>query len=171
VVSAGGGFLAAGNLGFKLAASLLTDSILDGNLSYLNLGPFYAKAEYAISDKSGLGINVAYIANNVTWNDELTSYKYTLKRSNISIMARYNYYFMTRESFELYGGLGVGGRLSSWAFESDDPTFVDVDLPIGIPFAFEATVGFRAYPVESVAIYGEFGGAKSLVQLGIALKL
>ncbi len=171
VFSAGYGFAAPGNVAFKGLVSILADSIQTGELSYMTLGPIYVKGEFAVSDKSGLGINVAYISNNATWTDDVASYDYSAKRTNVSIMARYNYYLQTKDKFELYGGLGAGVRLGGWKLVSDDPTFVDIPSTVAIPLALEATLGFRAYPIENIAIYGEFGIAKSLAQFGIAYKL
>jgi hypothetical protein len=173
IFSLGHGFVAPANAAFRgLAEGLASDTVLGADaLGFRNLGPYYLKGEYMVSDNSGLGLNLAYISNRATWSDEIAGYEYSASRSNLSVMVRYNYYLQTRENFELYGGLGVGMRIGGWKLASEDPTFVDIPSTVAVPLALETTLGFRAYPIDNLAIYGEIGLSKAIAQIGIAYRL
>ncbi|MFY0674214.1 MAG: hypothetical protein JXQ87_12475 [Bacteroidia bacterium] len=173
IFSLGHGFASPANALFGgLVEGLSTDSLLgEDAMSFRNLGPYYLKGEYMLSDNSGLGINLAYISNRASWNDDIAGYNYSANRSNLSILIRYNYYLMTRESFELYGGIGAGLRVGGWRISSDDPTFSGTPPSGAIPLGLEATLGFRVYPIEKLSIYGELGASKGLAQFGIAYRL
>lgn len=173
IFSMGHGFVSPANALFGgLVEGLSTDSVLgEDAMSLRNLGPYYLKGEYMLSDNSGLGINLAYISNRASWNDDIAGYNYNATRNNLSILLRYNYYLMTRESFELYGGLGAGLRVGGWRINSDDPTFSGTPPSGSFPVGLEATLGFRAYPIRNLAIYGEFGASKGIAQFGLAYRL
>lgn len=173
VFSIGHGFVAPANTVFKgLAEGLASDTLLGGDaISFRNLGPYYLKGEYMLSDKAGLGLNLAYISNKATWNDEVLGYNYSAIRNNLSVMARLNYYLQSTENFELYGGLGAGLRVGGWKLASEDPNFVNIPSTVAIPLALEATLGFRVYPITNLAIYGELGLSKGLAQFGVAYRL
>jgi outer membrane protein W len=173
IFSLGHGFVAPANAAFDLLAQEAINDTTVGldQLSFRNLGPYYLKGEYMLSDKSGLGINFAFISNSVSFTEDVSGYENKAIRNNLSIMLRYNYYLQTRESFDLYGGLGAGIRTGGWKIEFEDPTMFNVPGVVLVPLAFEATIGFRAYPIDNLAIYGEVGLSKALAQIGIAYRL
>lgn len=161
----------------------------------------YAGSDSTVSDYSTLGLPGSlgvhyYVESNERWNYglevnyTLSGYKYnyvdtvfttsgmymetynlSFKKSQLRILLRANYYFVQRDKFKLYGGVGAGYRHIFRTTTSNQPGFVETTVKNTIPFTGRIAVGFKYYPLENIGLFGDvgvFGG--SLVQIGVCLR-
>ena len=170
--------------GFVTLLGTISESFNSYNdLKYSSLGPIYLKFEHAISDKVGMGLNLAYATNkweyrydesSTSTNGTTTTNQYTetTDRSTYSILVRMNFHFGESDKFDPYAGFGVGYRNAKWTEKSTSPNGTSgVELKTSVPFGFEMTIGARYYFAEHFGVYLETGLAKSVVQAGLVVKL
>jgi len=98
------------------------------DLEYKSLGPLYLKYEYGVTNRIGLGINLAYATNEWSYRYETTddqgnttTYGESTERDTYSLLARLNYHFGNSERFDPYFGFGVGYRDANWQLNSSGP--------------------------------------------------
>lgn len=172
-----GAAIFSGGYGFMNLSKALFMTTIEGfndvdgaEISSSAFGPLYVKAEYGVGESFSMGLNFAYIGMSASWDDEVNDYNYKVSRNNMSFMLRLNKYWYNDNNIDVYTGFGLGYRTGGWKFESND-TFFDEEPLTAFPFAFEATLGIRGYVTENIALYGEVGASKGLVQVGVSYKL
>lgn len=144
--------------------------------SFKSVGPAFLKYEYAVSDKIGFGLNIAYASATVSYTDDSwfvsgTPSTTSIKWSTISALARMNLHFGNSERFDPFWGVGMGYRTASWKFENDSPNYINTESTGSfMPFGFETTVGARFYLTENIGLYIETGLAKAIIQGGLTAK-
>lgn len=152
------------------------DDYLDQD--YKGVGPLYLKYEYAVTDRIGLGLNLACATNEWSYRYDVTdeqgninSYRESTKLSTWSALARLNYHFGNSDRFDPYFGFGLGYRDANWELTSTGPEGGSgVELKSLMPFGFEFTLGARYFLANNIGIYAEVGGAKSVVQGGLVAR-
>jgi len=148
------------------------------DLNYKGLGPLYLKYEYGVTDRIGLGVNIAYATNEWDYRYQSTDengntvfYNESTERDTYSVLARFNYHFGNSDRFDPYFGFGVGYRDANWKFNSSGPDGGSgVELKSLMPFGFEFTLGARYFFTNNIGLYAEVGGAKSVMQGGLVAK-
>ncbi len=107
--------------------------------------------------------------------------KYSYK--SLSINIRWNVYFINKEKYQLYVGIGLGYRMNTVVSETNIQKYFPVAstsirrLPSGLiqlydlPLGAEVTVGFRGYFYKDLGFYTEVGLAKSLLQGGLCFRV
>lgn len=143
-----------------------------------SMGPVYVKYEHMVTDKLGLGVNFAYTQNSWSYryegfdtNGNSVFYTETTDRTSYSVLARLNAHFGNEEKFDPYIGFGLGYRDANWEQTSNNPDgFSDVSLRGLMPLGMELTIGARYFFTPNIGLYAELGGAKSVVQGGLAVK-
>lgn len=168
------------NLGYgwpNLAKTTLKLVDDEANYKATGIGPIAFRFEYGLNDKIGLGVSVNYSDAGAEWTDTNgnngISYNYSVKRSTLSILPRFNIHFATSDKVDPYFGLAVGFRTTNWKFETNDPSADEaeyIDIPNLVPVGFEAVVGVRVYFTENIGAYTEIGISKGVMQAGLALK-
>lgn len=143
-----------------------------GDVRYTGTGPLYAKFEHAVRDNVGLGVSVAYAANQWEYQYDVNGARYreTTKRSTYSVLARFNYHFGNSDKFDPYLGMGLGYRNAKWTVEDNGPESSGVELKSLMPFGMELTLGARYFFAPNFGLYAEVGAAKSVGQVGLAVK-
>ncbi len=141
-----------------------------GDVKYKGTGPLYFKFEHGVTDKIGLGVNVAYATNqwDYTYRSDSTTWTESTKRSTYSVLARFNYHIGNSDKFDPYLGLGLGYRNAKWTVEDSGPEDSGVELKSLMPFGMELTIGARYFFSPNIAAYVEVGGAKSVAQAGLS---
>jgi opacity protein-like surface antigen len=147
----------------------------EAGYKFTGTGPIYLKYEYGVSEKLGLGINLAYagyeFANTASYSNDQGQeiiFNETTKYNTFSILARLNVHFGDNDKFDPYWGVGLGYRNSNWSYESSDPNGQnDNDFNLNFPFGFETTLGARYFFIPSLGAYAEVGLAKSVFQVGL----
>ncbi|MBX2978350.1 MAG: outer membrane beta-barrel protein [Flavobacteriales bacterium] len=148
------------------------------DLNYKGLGPLYLKYEYGVTDRIGLGVNIAYATNEWSYryqgtdeNGNAAQYTESTERNTYSVLARFNYHFGNSDRFDPYFGFGMGYRDANWKFNSSDPNGGSgVEVKSLMPFGFEFTLGARYFFTDNIGLYAEVGGAKSVFQGGLVAK-
>jgi opacity protein-like surface antigen len=166
-VSLGYGF---GNLSKALVKAAATASGTDSKLT--SVGPVFAKYEYGVSEKVGLGLNLAYIGVKLSddYSSGGTTYTESISYNSLSVLARVNFHFATGDKIDPYFGIGAGYKTGGWKFKSTDSSYVvPVDLKGG-GIGFETTLGIRYLITDMIGLYAEVGVAKAPVQVGLVAK-
>lgn len=175
IISAGYG---ANTLGRQILKAIEQE---DAEIDLTGHNPIFAKLEYAISDKWGLGVN--FFASNIgfkqsydyevlnetgtfTTNRYEDSYSYKVN----AISLRFNRHWEVTEKFDVYFGFGGGTKWGKLEYKSNNPERVEGESINPIPFAMECTMGARYYFTENIGIYSEIGIARSFFQGGLAIK-
>lgn len=139
-------------------------------------GPMFVKYEYAVSDKIGFGLNIAYASAKVTYKDlDYTTssgdiYEASINWSTLSFLARMNVHFGESDVIDPYWGVGMGYRTASWKFDDNDPDYGSESITNLMPIGFETTFGCRFMFASNFGAYVEVGFAKAIFQGGLALK-
>jgi opacity protein-like surface antigen len=154
-----------------------TFNLIDGdNINSSFYGPFYGKAEFALNETVGFGVNFAYAAGSATYmkqDDDIDSlfYDAAVKYKAYSILARFNFHFGNSDKFDPYAGIGFGYRNNNYSYSGGDPDNPDSDVNGLFHMGMDLTIGARMYLTENIGIYGEVGVAKTPIQVGLVVKL
>jgi opacity protein-like surface antigen len=177
VASLGYGVPNLGRTLFKLTEQLYPESTVGG------YGPIFAKFEYAVSNKIGLGAvirihgaSLEYPVSGSAYDEDGnysgdTTYTYTEKISSFAAMFRFNYHFATGKKIDPYVGLGLGYGSTKWTFESGDPDGIEPVFKSPIPLGSEFTIGMRYFFSDAIGAYAEVGLSKSIANFGLAIKI
>jgi hypothetical protein len=149
--------------------------------SLSTVGPFFLKYEYALNPQTSIGINMAYagaklVASNGNRIDSLGNpflVVETYRFSSLSVLFRVNYHLdLESEDFDPYVGASLGAKIGGTTYTTTDPRYTNQsnNLP-HIPIGADLTLGTRYLLSKNIGVYGEFGIAKGLIQLGATLKL
>ena len=171
-----GQHLISGGYGFgTIIGSLFNDINNNSDFNTTFTGPLYLKFESGLTDKLGLGINLAYAKYQASYTYDsyygtsYGTYTETDSYTTYSILARLNWHFGQVEKFDPYWGFGVGYRDGRWKYTSTDPYGTnDIDYGGYFPFGFELTIGAHLWLSSNFGLYAETGIAKSVVQFGLA---
>lgn len=153
---------------------------------------WFAKGEYAISRHSGLGLTFAHSGFDINASlDSLTKLNIpvsgTLSYRSWSLLARYNFHVFPEKRFDLYGGIGLGYRANKFRLTDNDPDYSWWNFPIDLnvikkvipanltsvsypTFGADLTIGMRYHILPPLAVYAEFGTAKSIAQGGVVIR-
>jgi hypothetical protein len=141
--------------------------------SSYTLGALFMKYEYAIGDKSGLGLTINYLQSSRYISNPYDLYTIERNYNSIGFIFRYNNHFYADKIWDVYWGIGAGYKF--YASESTttefDPVIVHTDNYSGTKFTMELSIGTRLKLSEGFCIYSEFGATKSLFQLGMTFKI
>lgn len=153
---------------------------------------WFAKAEYAVSARSGVGLSFAHSGFDINGKlDSIVrdniSVSGTLQYRSWSLLGRYNFHVFPEKRFDLYGGVGIGLRANNFSLVDNDPNKNWWNFPVDISFlkkvipanlttlsvptlGGEITLGMKYHILPPLAVYLEFGTAKSIVQGGAVLR-
>lgn len=191
-----GKFYLSGGLGAFNFNSIVANKIKTSiaprwkSVSVDGLPIWFAKAEYAVSRHSGVGLSFAHGGFSVTGRlpDSITKYNIPVEGElhyrTWSLTGRYNFHFIPESNFDLYAGIGLGFRNNKFEVKDNDPdknwwnfpvdlSFVNKVIPnsLSIPtVGADFTLGMRYHIVPPLAVYAELGVAKSVAQGGIVLR-
>ncbi len=141
------------------------------------LGPLSLKFEYLAFDKLGVGLSTNLAKASVTY-DYGNGHFYTETLTKWNILSRSNYHFYAADNIDLYAGAGVGynaeKRVRTTA-PTDDPSYIkNGDHPLKPEYSHvtgEITLGMLYMFSDNFGAFGELGVSKSLLQVGVFLKL
>jgi len=178
--SEGSSFLNAGyGIGNFTQAAFKVGEQNDYQYKYNGVGPFFLKYEYAIDDKMGVGLNVAYAQAQATYkytNTYITDgsklLQETLDWTSYSVLLRFNLHFGDHDKIDPYWGIGAGYRDATWNGYNNDPqdNYNNGQFNNPINIGFETTFGCRFLFTEAVGAYVEVGIAKAVLQFGLTAK-
>jgi hypothetical protein len=163
-VSAGAGALSYEGLIISFAKSFLDDSTK--NFTDSRVPPLFFKAEVALTNYLGLGINVNY--SSYTANFKFDSlYTGSLALRMPSVLFRINGHFIQDEHWDVYAGGGLGWRSFDFQYSDNRKDTPSPSFSIPVPFTFELTAGARYLITPNVGVYAELGITRAFVQAGL----
>jgi outer membrane protein len=173
-ISIGYGFLSPYKKLFKLSNGFAATGT---TAKFSALGPIGLTYEYGVSEKIGIGVQVAYSTlKNVTTekdgNGPGKDYIETQKLDQLSVILRGNYHFGSSAKFDPYAGLGLGYGNFKYSITDNDPTSGALGT-LAVPTAFGITgqLGAKYYFSSNVGAYAEVGYlAGSFAQVGVSFK-
>jgi hypothetical protein len=148
--------------------------------SWGSSGPFGIKAEYMISNKMGIGLDINYASSWVQWTETGNvynastglytdgTYKVTVPR--VGIMPRFYYHFLNHKHFEMYGSAAIGYKSTAFKYTSNDPTWAENDMSV-IPLGYRMALGGRLFFTDNIGLNFEFGIGGALLTAGLAVKI
>jgi len=173
----------------NLVQEILRDAVSLGNnnsVKFTATGPLFFKYENMVDKRIGFGINLAYMKNNINYNETNTNnmgqdYQYNadLSCTTFSVIVRFNYHFMDHDKIDPYIGLGVGYRSVKWNYSDNDPLDINNQNEANValstlpssPFGGDLTFGVRFLPHPNIGIYMEAGIAKGVIQGGLTFQI
>lgn len=173
----------------NLVQEILRDAVSIGNdnsVTFTATGPLFFKYENMVDKRIGFGLNLAYMKNNINYNDvnqdnmgQDYTYNADLSCVTFSAIARFNYHFMDHDKVDPYIGLGVGFRDVKWSYSDNDPFDTNNQNEANIalstlpssPFGGDLTLGVRFLPHPNIGIYMEAGIAKGVIQGGLSFQI
>ena len=178
VISLGIGVPNLGKSLFKVTETAYPDAVVKG------IGPFFAKFEYAVSNKIGLGLvirglnsSIEYPVAGSAYNENGgyegdTTYMWKQSSSHIGVMGRFNYHFATGKKIDPYVGLGIGYGNTTYKWDlGGDPDGIPLEISSIIPIGMEFTIGMRYFFSDNIGAYAEVGFSKSIANFGLAIKI
>lgn len=179
-----GRLLLSAGVGTGNLLNVISNQLVTGNrLHYTKTPLLFFKGEYAINKNFGVGLNYAQAGFDLNYRRPTDSFfeaqtnnkipvEMAVKYHTWSVLARANYHFLPEKQFDVYIGMGIGYRHNSFTVSDNDPgKNWNISLPAIPSMGLDATVGVRAYIIPALAVYGEFGMAKGIVQGGLTLSL
>lgn len=172
------------NVGKSFWSALETETT--SNAKATGIGPFGGRFEYMIADNFGFGVDVNYLSNGysyddqvsvydtttMTWSDQTYNYSYT--KTKLRIMARLNYHFVQTDVVDAYVGFGAGYKHKTNKFSTTEPGGTESDFESGLnllPMSLRVALGARFFFTDFIGINTEMGlGGGPLLSGGISLK-
>jgi hypothetical protein len=143
--------------------------------SDVSIPPVHASAEFAVSEKIGVGGLIGYTASKWEQTDIIgtETYSYSWKFSYIIVGARGAYHFIDSDKADVYGGVMLGYNIASASFESSSSSIKESDYssPSVGGVAFGGFVGARYMFTEKLGGFAELGYNISWLSVGLAVKL
>ena len=141
-----------------------------------NVGPFYAKFEYGVTDEIGIGINLAYVSRETNFTEVFDNgnggnvYNYhNVSYNSFSFLLRLNKHFSDNDKIDVYWGTGLGYKSEDIAeTETNASGYKHEKFSNPIPLGLDCTIGVRFYITPTLGIYIETGMAKSVMQFGLS---
>lgn len=150
------------------------------------LGPLGLRAEYVVSEKVGVGLDVIYNDYDVrytatdsvydgttgTYSVTSSSNRYTMQR--LRVQARMNYHFETNNpNFDAYFGVGAGSN-NRFRKAYENGVEVQDNTDLGnltlFPVSFRVCTGFRYYFAENIGINFELGLGGPVLSGGVSMR-
>ncbi len=166
-----------------LAKAAYISSGQDENLKIGGIGPLGARAEYMVTDRVGVGIDL-FVANSslgwserttifnpTTGNNEDVTYNYDLDFNRITALARFNYHFGSSDKFDPYAAVGAGYRSTSLSFTTNDPDFLEQSVGGALPIGIRLAAGGRYFFNDFIGINLEMALGGPLLSGGLSIKL
>lgn len=167
------------NLYTSAFKSLYANSGTEQNVKVNSLGPVGIRAEYLLSDKVGLGVDVGFNNTVITFDEKSydpatgtdKTYTNTFSTQKIGAMITFNYHFLDNDNLDFYGIVGAGYGKRSFNFESTDPDYVNTDIDFGLPIASRIGVGLRYFFTDNIGANIALGlGQGGLLNAGLSFK-
>lgn len=148
------------------------------------IGPAGLRFEYMLGDKFGLGLDMIYNSNNISFtttdtiydgsgNQEIETNQYEYDMKRLRVQVRLNYHFdISNPDLDGYFGVGAGtnNRFRN-TYENGTKTDNDElsDLTL-LPFSARICVGTRYYFTDNLGLNLELGLGGPVVSGGLSLK-
>ena len=151
----------------------------NNNVQTGGIGPIGGRVEYLLSDKFGVGLDIAYTSafatfdrdavdasgNTITYQDEVGTNK-------IGGMATLNYHISNNDKLDAYAMVGAGYKNRVFTYETSEPGYVDETSSGSLfPVSFRIGAGMRYFFTDNIGANLAIGfGQGGLINGGISAK-
>lgn len=175
------------NLGKSFYKNLEDASNVEGYKA-TGVGPLGIRGEYMISDRIGLGVDLIYNSNRITYVQIDSTYNgntdtYTVTRNEserlmqrLRVQARINFHFeVNNPDLDAYFGIGAGtnNRFRKYwenGVEVEDTYTSGASNLTLVPVSFRLCTGLRYYFTENIGVNMEIGLGGPLISGGLSMK-
>lgn len=174
------------NLGKSFWKSIENDVTVH-NYEASGVGPAGIRAEYMLSDNIGIGLDMIYNSNQITYTktDSVydggsasysmreVGYRHTMDR--LRVQARFNFHFeVSNPALDAYFGVGAGTNTRFRHFYREGNEEAD-DFKLGtsltlIPVSLRICTGFRYYFTPNIGVNAEIGLGGPLLSAGASVR-
>jgi len=161
------------------------------NFEVRGYGPTFLKVDYMLLNKLSVGINGMYAYNDVYWtanakdlNNVMKPYRHGVQVWEAAANIRVNYYFYTKNDWNVYAGVGAGlGYVNAETYALSPVERIYINHRFPTPYSFEGTIGTKYFFSNTIGLLAEFGVGQSwllydyyfipaaFLQCGISVKL
>ena len=147
-----------------------------GELTLGSQGPLGIRAEYLITDKVGLGIDLGMNSSSMSYSEAdinnpniIYDYKFTTRK--IGAIFTFNYHFVENDKLDAYFVVGGGYGNRNFKFTSSDPNYDGESAESIIPISYKIGVGMRYFFTENIGTNLALGlGQGGLANVGVSAK-
>jgi hypothetical protein len=148
------------------------------------IGPAGLRAEYMVSDRIGLGFDVIYNSNSLSFttldtvgmdgsgNAVTETLEYDYKMQRVRAQVRINYHFdISNPNFDSYIGLGAGtNNRFRTTLENGKEVSADLADFTLLPFSMRLCVGARYYFTDNLGLNLEIGLGGPIISGGLSVR-
>ncbi len=151
----------------------------NSNVKVGGIGPIGGRVEYLLSDKFGVGLDVAYTSASVSFDRESTdsvgtpiTYQDKAGTNKIGGMITFNYHFVDSDQLDAYAMLGAGYKNRVFTYESSEPGYEDETSSGSLfPVSFRIGAGMRYFFTDNIGMNMAIGfGQGGLINGGLSVK-
>ncbi len=175
------------NFGKSLTSTLSTGST---DVKATGIGPCGIRAEYMVGDKIGVGFDLIYNTNRVTYTGTSTDstlntstglYDYTYSTHQdeqlmrrIRFQGRFNYHFdISNPNLDAYFGIGAGtnNRFRKYWVDNVQQSASALNNITLLPISMRICTGIRYYFTPNIGINAELGLGGPVLSAGLSIKV
>lgn len=171
-------YYGAPNLG-KSFYKLIEDASITSNFQASGIGPLGLRGEYMVGETFGLGFDVIYNSNNISYTqidslNPLNTNNYERTMNRLRIQMRFNFHFdVTNPNLDAYFGLAAGTNTRFKKYyvngvEAINDSFIGSGILI--PFSLRVCSGMRYYFNQNFGLNAEIGLGGPLISGGLSVK-
>ena len=177
------GYYGFPNLYSAVFKSAYANSGSEANLKFGSLGPVGLRAEYLLTDKVGLGLDLGMNSSSISYDQstsvfnsttnsyDAVTYNYKFSTKKVGAIVSFNYHFVENDNFDAYFVFGMGYGTRSFNFTSNEPGYSTPSAKSLIPVASKIGVGMRYFFTENIGANLALGfGQGGLLNAGITAK-
>jgi hypothetical protein len=158
---------------------LIENSSITTNFQASGIGPLGLRGEYMIGETFGLGFDVIYNSNNISYTqidslNPLNSINYERTMDRLRVQMRFNFHFnVTNPNLDAYFGVAAGtnSRFKKYyvnGVETINDSFIGSGILI--PFSLRVCTGMRYYFNQNFGLNAEIGLGGPLISGGLSVK-
>ena len=111
------------------------------------------RAEYMLSDKVGMGLEVSHVKTVIEWQENGNEYR--LNNPRTRAMIRMNFHFVdSSDNIDGYIGIGTGYKHAKFEITSTDNLYNE-EIPTFFPVAVRLAGGMRYFFTENIGFHVE----------------
>jgi opacity protein-like surface antigen len=158
----------------QLFGSILQESANAVDIDFRNFGTLGFRAEYMVSDRFGLGLEVNYKKTTLakTRSDGGTGfYEDEISWTRFRVMPRFNFHYVQADKVDVYSAIAVGYSNHNFNYSSTEPNYSGDQFTIPLNIGFRVATGMRYFFTDNIGAGIEFGlGGGDLIHFGICAR-
>ena len=148
-------------------------SLNEGTETLTGILPIGLRAEYMVTDKFGIGLEVSYASGKRVYDYSQidTAYTITGEHNKLRVLPTFNFHFLDNETVDLYLALGVGMKDVNYIWSSTNNNDIDdLEFPTG-KISSKLALGTRIFFTDNIGANFAFGIGGPLINGGLSIKI